>query len=39
MQIITLETVYTNQDGQEVLKTSTIVVIPESMNENEGGNA
>lgn len=35
MQIITLETVYTNQDGQAVLKASTTIVIPESMDEGE----
>jgi acyl dehydratase len=36
MQITTLETVYTNQAGQAVLKSRTTIVIPESMNEGEG---
>lgn len=39
MQIVTLETIYTNQDGLEVLKASTVVVIPESMNEGERSDA
>lgn len=35
MQIITLETTYTNQEGQEVLKARTMVVLPENMQEGE----
>jgi acyl dehydratase len=31
IQIITLETVYTNQAGQAVLQASTTIVVPESM--------
>jgi acyl dehydratase len=39
MQIITLETVFTNHHGQEVLKSSQTIVIPESMDETERSDA
>ncbi|OJV98337.1 MAG: hypothetical protein BGO39_16300 [Chloroflexi bacterium 54-19] len=33
MQIVALETTYTNQNGQEVLKSRTTIVLPENMQE------
>jgi acyl dehydratase len=35
MQIVTLETLYTNRQGQEVLKSRTIIVLPENMPEGK----
>ena len=35
MQIVALETTYTNQHGQEVLKSRTTVLFPENMQEGE----